>query len=117
MSEYACSGFRELIPWVATATAPPEERALVYLHTAACTGCRRDLARALALTRSVKTVMASLPERPDGLLDRVLRAIGERATGEPATRLLRKLLPWLDDAGLPVAASAPIRMALFLTRS
>jgi hypothetical protein len=104
--EGACGAFTELIPWVAAGSASAKVKARLYMHTAACERCRRDLAGALALRVSVSKAVTGLPAAPDGLFARLP---GPR---ESATDLLRRMLPWLDEAGLPASVSGPVRWAL-----
>jgi len=116
-----------LLPWVAAGSAPPGERAAVYLHTATCTRCRAELAGVLALRVKVRRCAADMGPVPAGAWDRfetLVRSSGTplpsagvsgRPRGKPrGTRLLRQLLPWLEAAGAPALASGAVGFALNL---
>lgn len=100
----ACLPFRRAIPWVAGAAAGPDEERAVFLHVADCRTCRRDLIEAAALAARVRRTVGNLPAPSRELWSRVVRSLkeGPSSSGEfGSAALLRRLLPWLEAAGMP----------------
>ncbi|RLE29592.1 hypothetical protein DRJ54_04370 [Candidatus Acetothermia bacterium] len=78
-----CREARELLPWLAAGTLPPEEMGGLLAHLAGCPACRAELAQEVRLSQEVRAAMESLPGAPKGTWERVLA----RTRGIPIGKL------------------------------
>ncbi|HIQ01872.1 MAG TPA: zf-HC2 domain-containing protein [Anaerolineales bacterium] len=78
-----CREVRELIPWYAARSLPPEEREELILHLAGCASCQAELAQAVRLVWGVREAVQRLPGVPGETWGKVLA----RTRGIPVGRL------------------------------
>jgi len=78
-----CWEVRELIPWYAAGSLPPEEREELILHLAGCASCQAELAQAVRLAWGVREAVQRLPGVPEETWGKVLA----RTRGIPVGRL------------------------------
>lgn len=78
-----CQEVRELIPWYAAGSLPPEEAGALVGHVAECTACRMELAQTMRLVWGVREAVQRLPGVPAETWGKVLA----RTRGIPVGRL------------------------------
>ena len=97
----------------------PAEEAELMSHLAGCASCAREAARSSEIETAVRAMrtLPVVPGDPDGLTDRIVRAIGHPGSHVRGVHRLRSMGRIIDHASMPAMSFAAAAMLLLVVVS